>query len=68
MRNWKRDGWTEWDWAILETAAISALNAGRELEHAIGSGGGALSPDQLDPIIKEMETAIKRLKDVRWNY
>lgn len=67
-RCWKYDGWTERDWDCLteDSETLSAL--ARELDRAIGGGGGGFTPEELQEFQGLLEAMAGRFKQIRNNY
>lgn len=57
--NWLSDGWTDADWLTIEVYTGDALNVARELDHAVGAGGGSFNPVEA----REFAERFRRIAD-----
>lgn len=68
MRNWKMDGWTDFDWNKIGNVSGDLLRLAADLDADYGGGGGGMTPADLDERIAILEAALRRLREVRRNY
>lgn len=68
MRNWKMDGWTEKDWDNITEDADGLRAIARELDNAVGGGGGGFEPTELAEFAERMQAMADRLKRIAGGY
>ena len=66
--NWDSDGWTDFDWAKVGNVSGDLARVAADLHADYGGGGGGGTPKDLDSHIKNLENALRRLREVRANY
>lgn len=62
MRNWQMDGWTEKDWDNINEADDDLRAVSRELDNAVGGGGGGFEPKELAEFAGRIQAAADRMK------
>lgn len=67
-RCWKCDGWTEQDWECLAEDSAALIALARELDRAIGGGGGGFTPEELAEFQERLEAMANRFKRIRSSY
>ena len=68
MRNWQMDGWTEKDWDDITEADDDLRAVARELDNAIGGGGGGFEPAELAQFAARLQATADRLKRISGAY
>lgn len=68
MRNWQMDGWTESDWDNITECAGGLLTIARELDNAVGGGGGGFQPAELAGVSERLHRMAERLKRISGAY
>lgn len=68
MRNWQMDGWTESDWDTITECADGLQSIARELDNAVGGGGGGFEPAELAAASDRLQGIAERLKRISGAY
>lgn len=68
MRNWQMDGWTESDWDNITECASAVLTIARELDNAVGGGGGGCEPAEVAEVSGRLQVMAERLKRISGAY
>lgn len=68
MRNWQMDGWTEKDWDDITEADDDLRSVARELDNAVGGGGGGFEPAELAQFAARAQATADRLKHISEAY
>lgn len=68
LMNWQLDGWNYDDWNALtgDTGELRAI--ARELDNAVGGGGGGFEPAELAEFACRVQTLADRLKRLAGGY
>jgi hypothetical protein len=62
------DGWAEKDWDGITEAGDDLLAVVRELDNAVGGGGGGFEPAELAQFAERLQTTADRLKRISGAY
>ncbi len=68
MRNWQMDGWTEKDWDGITEADDDLRAVARELDNAVGGGGGGFEPAELAQFAARLQAMADRLTRISGAY
>lgn len=68
MQNYTYDGWKESDFTAIADYSADIASASLDLDNAVGSGGGSLTPDDVLALVMRLETATKRLREIAHGY